>query len=225
MKPTFVWFILACFLIPSCNSVTPTSPTEQLTVGYSAATTPWLVNLYDCAGANVIHAEQTAADFIDLQSVDMAIRIGQSAYLTSHPFQIGSDELLVIVNPRNLIHTLTVEQVHGIFTGQILNWQELDGSNSPVQVWVYSSGEDVEQIFEQSTLGGSPVASTARLAVGPDEMTQAIAGDVNAVGILTRSWKTGNVSDVYNIGTIPVLALTMDAPQGEVKNIISCLQK
>ena len=92
-------------------------------------------------------------------------------------------------------------------------------------MWVYSSGEDVEQIFEQSTLGGSPVTSTARLAVGPDEMTQAIAGDVNAVGILTRSWKTGNVSDVYNIGTIPVLALTMDAPQGEVKNNISCLQK
>ena len=225
MKHTFTFLILACFLLSSCNSATPTAAVEPITVQYTATTAPWLADLYDCAGANVVAAEQRAADFLDPQSVNLAIRIGQPDNLISHAFQIGSEELLVIVNPHNPVNALTAEQVRGLFTGQVLIWQEVNGSNAPVQVWAFSSGEDVQQIFEQTALGGSPVTSTARLAADPDEMAQAIASDVNAVGILTRHWKMGNVSVVYTVATLPVLALTNAEPQGAIQELIACLQK
>jgi phosphate transport system substrate-binding protein len=174
---------------------------------------------------NVVTAEQRAADFLNLQSVNMAIRIGQPANLASPAFQIGSEELLVIVNPENPINILTTDQVRGLFTGQLLNWQEVNGSNAPVQVWVFSSGQDVQQIFKQTTLDGSPVTSLARLAAGPDEMAKAIAHDVNAVGILTRHLNTANVSTVYTVPSVPVLVLTPAEPQGLVQELLACLQK
>jgi len=225
MKRTFAFLILVCLLLPSCNSATPTVSAGPLTVQYTAAAAPWLADLYDCAGANVVTAEQRAADFLDPQSVNLAIRIGQPANLTSAAYQIGSEELLVILNPQNPINSLTAEQVRGLFTGQVLNWREIKGSNAPVQVWVFSSGEDVQQIFDQIALGGSPTTSTARLAAGPDEMAQAIASDVNAVGILTRHWKAGNISTVYTVASVPVLALTPAEPQGAVQELLACLQK
>jgi hypothetical protein len=225
MKRAFTFLILASFLLPSCNSATQTVPAEPITVQYTAAAAPWLTDLYDCAGANVVTSEQRAANFLDLQSVNMAIRIGQSANLTSPAYQIGSDQLLVIVNPHNPIDALTAEQVRGLFTGQVLNWQEVNGSDAPVQVWVFSFDDDIQQIFEQTALGGSLVTSLARLAADPDQMAKAIASDVNAVGILTFHWNTANVSAVYTGASMPVLALTPTEPQGLVQELLACLQK
>ena len=221
----FTVFLLTFLLLTSCNPSTPTAAAQPITVQYTAAAVPWLADLYDCAGANVVTTEQRAADFLDPQSFDLAIRLGQPVHLTSPAYQIGSEDILVIVNPQNPVNALTAEQVRGLFTGQVLNWQEVNGSSAAVQVWVFAAGEDIEQIFEQTVLGGSPVTSAARLAAGPDEMAQAIANDVNAVGILTRRWKTGNISDVYTIAAVPVLALTPDQPSSLTTEIITCLQK
>jgi ABC-type phosphate transport system substrate-binding protein len=229
MKHIFAILILAFFLLSSCNSATPnptpTAAPETITVQYTSAVIPWLAGLYDCAGINVVTAEQRAADFLDPQAADLAIRIGQPANLTSPAYQIGSEDILVIVNPQNPIPALDAEQVRGLFNGQVLNWLEVNGADAPVQAWVFSSGEDIQQIFEQTILNGSQVTSTARLAVGMDEMAQAVANDVNAIGILTRHWKAGNISDIYTIATVPVLAITRDKPQGAVEELLACLQK
>lgn len=225
MKCTCSFLLLACFLLPSCNSTTPTVPAEPITVQYTAAASPWLSGLYECAGAYVVTSEQRAAAFQVLQSVSLAIRIGQPINLTSPAYQIGSEDLQVIINPDNPIDSLTAEQVRDLFTGQVLNWQEINGSNAPVQVWVFSFGEDIQQIFTQTALGGSPVTSLARLAAGPDEMTKAIANDVNAVGILTRHLNTAIISAVHTVASVPVLALTLTEPQGLVQELLACLQK
>jgi hypothetical protein len=225
MKLISAFLIFACLLLPSCNSTPPTVTAGSITVQYTAAAAPWLAGLYDCAGANLVTAEQRAAVFLDPQSVDLAIRIGQSVNLTAPAYQIGSEDILVILNPQNPIKALTVEQVRGLFSGQILNWQEINGSDAPVQVWVFFSGEDVWQIFEQTVLGGSLVTSMAQLAASPDEMAQAVASDFNAVGILTRHMKAGNVTAVYTVATVPVLAFAPAKPQGAVQDLLACLQK
>jgi hypothetical protein len=224
MKNTIHFLVLASLLLPACTSATPTPAAQTITFQYTTATIPWLAGLYNCAGANILKAEQHAADFLDPQSVDLAIRIGQPDNLTTPAYQIGSEEILVVVNPENPVAALTAEEVGGLFTGRISNWQEVDGISSPVQVWVFSTGEDIQKIFEQTTLGASPITSTARMAASPDEMGQAIANDVNAIGILARHWKTGNVADVYSAATAPVLALTLAKPEGAVQNLLACLQ-
>lgn len=224
MKRSFALLLLGSMLVASCNSATPTAIAEPITVQYTAGAVPWLAALYGCAGTDVFNAEQRTGDFLDPQSVDLVLRVGEPANLNIPSYKIGNEDILVIVNRQNPINHLTAEEVHGLFSGSIQTWKDINGSNSPVQVWSFFAGEDIQEIFEQTAMNGSPITSTARLASGPDEMSQAIANDVNAVGILSRHWKMGNVSDVYTVTNVPVLAISSTEPQGEVLNILACLQ-
>jgi hypothetical protein len=225
MKASLPFILLSSLLFASC-STTPSSPAvETITIQYTPAAEPWLAALYDCAGSTVVTADSRAADFLDPQATDLVIRLGQPGSMAATAYKIGSEDILVIVNRQNPINTLTPDQVRELFGGQIPSWKEINGSDAAVQVWAFGSGEDVEQLFVQTALGGSPVTSTARLATGPEEMSQAIAKDVNAVGFLTRHWKAGNVADVFTVATVPVLALSAKEPREAVQGILGCLQK
>jgi PBP superfamily domain len=223
-KPFLLLTFPFLLILAACTSSAPTAQAPVLRVQYTFAAQPWLADLSNCAGEIVVNTELRAADYIDLSSADLALRLGDTG-VTTPAYQIGADDILVVVNRQNPINRLTAEEVLGLFTGSIQTWKSINGSDSPVQVWVFAAGEDVQQIFEQAALGGAPVASTARLATDPDEMAQAVTEDVNAVGILTRHWKAGNVSDVYTVATVPVLAIFPAEPQGAMADLAACLQK
>ena len=224
MRRRFSKLTVALILLSACNASKPAATPVPITIQYSATTTPWLAKIYDCAGANVVNAEQRAVEFQDPQSADIIIRIGQPDPLENPAYQIGMEEILVIVNPQNPVKALMAEQVRGIFSGQIFSWQDVGGPDTPIQVWVFSAGEDIQQGFESSALGGSPVTSNARLATSPDEMALAILNDMNAVGILTQSLKGNNVSNAYLVATVPVLAITKSISQSAIQNLIACMQ-
>jgi hypothetical protein len=225
MKHCLPFLFLTCVLVAACNPSTPAIPDQPTRILYTSFAEPWLADLYACAGENPVLSEQAAADYLDPQSVDLTIRIGQSTRQTLPTYQIGSEELLVIVNPQNPVAALTIEQVRGLFSGQTINWQDVSGSSALVQVWVFAAGEDIQQVFNSTILDSSPVTSTARLATSPDEMMQAVAKDVNAAGILTRHWKTETVKEVLSFASVPVLAITPGEPQGTVLGILDCMQK
>ena len=218
--------LFACLLLVcACSSTTPTPEGEPLRVQYTFAAQPWLTNLSDCAGNTAIKSELRSVGYLDLNNVNLDMRTGINYQPDLPTFQIGTEDILVVINPQNPAGKLTADQVHGLFSGQIRNWQEINHSNAPVQVWVFASGEDVQQIFDQTILGDIPVTSLARQASSSDEMAQAVAKDVNAIGILTRHWKAGNVTEAYSVATVPVLAITPSKPQGALAELIACLQK
>ncbi len=164
-------------------------------------------------------------DYQDLESVDIALQIGQPAQLIIPAYQIGSEVVIIIVNPQNPIKSLSQEQVRGILNGQILNWDVAGGIKANIQVWTFSAGEDIQKILNNVVLNGSPVTPTARLAANLEQMTQAIADDVNAVGILTRSFKTDRVKEVNIAFTFPVLAISNAREKTAVQELLTCLQK
>jgi len=225
MSRIYPLIILASILLSGCNSSELTSTPIPITVQYTPATVPWLEGLYGCAAGNTIIADERSAAFIDLNFTDMAIRIGTPEQLDFPVYQIGSEDVLVVVNPQNPVKFLTTDEVQGIFSGRITNWEDVSGADTQVQVWVYSSGEDVQQIFEQTVLRNSLVITSARLATSPDEMAQAISDNVNAIGILTHGLKDNNESTVFSISNVPVLALTPTSPPPEVQNLLACMQK
>ncbi len=47
-------------------------------------------------------------------------------------FTVANDAIAVIVNPKNPVSQLTLEQVSRIFKGEINNWQEVGGENRPI---------------------------------------------------------------------------------------------
>jgi len=216
--------LLVLVFLAACSPGSPTPVAASLSVDYTFATASWLADLYTCAGKIDLVSEQRAADSFDPQA-NLALRLGAPSGLSTPSYQIGSEDLLVVVNKVTPVTSLTTEQAAGLFSGRITDWGQIDpGKSGAVQPWVFPAGEDVEQLFEQAVLGGTPVSSQARLASTPDEMSQAIAADPNAVGILPRHWKAGDVTAVLTAASVPVLALTPAQPDPGVAGLIACLQ-
>lgn len=186
----------------------------------TAAAQPWLADLYDCAGSTSV-----LLLVANPQEAEISLRLGEPLLLATPAFEITREEIVVVVNQGNPITNLSRAEVFSLFTGQIRNWQEIGGRDVVVQVWVYSVGEDIQQIFNSSVLGGTSVFSIARLATSPREMTSGIADDTHAVGLLPKSLVDETIKSVYSIASIPVMAVTRSQPEGVIKELLTCVQR
>lgn len=209
MKRFFIFFFLSSFIISSCVPAASTIPTEVVTVHATSAAQPWLTKLYACADDLSLALNLTADE------PDIYLRVGEPEFTISPVFQIDEEEILIVVNRESLVQNLTLSEAQELFA---------QGSES-AQVWVYSSGADVQIAFDQLVMKGSPVTSFAKLAASPQQMSDLLNAEKNAVGILPKHWKAGTVRDVFSAGIVPVLAITKLEPREAVGDLISCLQK
>ncbi len=203
--------LLFSLLLFSC-STTPTPTTPQVVSVYSTSSAePWLSLLYNCAGTSTVISRTD-----DASSADLVLRVGEPKVLTLSAYQIDSEDILIVTHRQSPVQNLTLESARALFAGQ---------GDPSVQVWVYASGEDVQEVFDQFVMKGSITTSSARVAATPQQMSDTLVNESNAVGILPRHWKAGDDREVFRAATVPVLALTNSEPQGVMKELIACLQK
>jgi len=109
-------------------------------------------------------------------------------------------------------------------------WKLYTGSNSTYQVWTYSKGNELRDLFEKAVLGETPTFSDVLLVPNPAAMIQAIAADPLAIGYLPQSWLTGELhritveADLDTALTHPILALTHKEPADILQQYFVCLQ-
>jgi len=202
----FFLFFTAC-----SPSIISTVEPEIVSVYTTPATQPWLADVFACSPEWVVIR---VAD--ELADADISLRLGEPDFLSPPIFQIDAEEILVVTHRHSPVQNMTVEEVRELFAGQ---------GDPSVQVWVYASGEDVQQVFDQAVMGGRSVTSLARLATSPQHMSDTLNNEPNTVGILPRHWKAGDSRFVYTIPDVPVLAIINEEPQGATQAIIACLQK
>ncbi len=207
----YILFI-ALYLTACVPATQITSAPEVINVYATSAAQPWMTKLYDCA------AKRSVTLRLMDSSADAAIyiRIGEPDVLMTPAYQIDTEELLIVTHRESPVQNLTLEEAQTLFAGQ---------GDSSMRVWVYSSDEDIQKVFEQAVMAGRSVSSFASLAVSPQQMSDVLNAESNAVGILPRHWKVGTVRDVYSAGTVPVLAIVKEDPQGVITGLIACLQK
>jgi hypothetical protein len=201
-------FLLSC---APAETLTPIPAPQVVSVYATSSTQPWLPEVFDCAPENVI--VRVADDPI---AADVSLRLGEPDFMPAGMYQIDTEEILVVTHRQGPVQNMTVETVRELFAGQ---------RNPSVAVWVYASGEDVQGVFEQAVMQGRSVTSQARLATGPQHMSDTLNNEPNTVGILPRHWKAGDSRFVYTIPDVPVLALVREEPAGAVQAILACLGK
>jgi PBP superfamily domain len=212
-------FLAILFFFAACAPATSAATPQLIQVYVTSSASARLTDLYNCSTPS-----SAAILLSDPQTADISIRLGPPDHLSSPAFQIGTDDVDVIVPSQNNISNLTVDQVHSIFLGQIINWKDVGGSDLPIQVWTYDQSEDVQHIFETNVMNNQQVTSLARLAVSAQNMLDSVSKDASAIGFLPRSLETSNVKNVYKIVSAPLLAITKSQPQSVVKDLIACLQ-
>ncbi len=187
------FFFLLFYSSPARQTLTPATP-QVVSVYSTFAAEPWLPPLYDCAGTSTVISRLD-----DSSSADIVLRVGEPKVLTSSAYQIDSEDILIVTHRQSPVQNLTVEEARALFAGQ---------GDPSVQVWVYSSEDDVQEVFDQIVMAGLSVTSSARVAATPQQMSDTLVNESNAVGILPRHWKAGDDREVFSVARVPVLAMT-----------------
>jgi hypothetical protein len=211
-------FLATIFLLASCAPATAVVTPQLVKVYVSSAASSKLPDLYDCS------TPSTAIYLADPQSADLTLRLGPPDQLSLPAYQIGTDDVDVIVPSRSNLSQLTVDQVHSIFLGQVTNWKDVGGPDMPIRVWTYAQGEDIRQIFEQNAMDGQRITPSARLAVSAQNMLDSVAKDASSIGFLPHSLETTGVRSVCKVATVPLLVILKSQPGVVTKGLVACLQ-
>jgi len=201
-------FFSAC--VPAGAGTTPV-PQEVIAVFATPASRPWLEKFYPCTAR-----QQVALALTDLASAQLILRLGEPPELSQPAYQIGEEQIQVVVAADSPLHDLTRQQVRALFAGQ---------SQADVQVWVFSAESDVQQVFNRQVMEGEGITSLARLASGPEEMAESLSAEINAIGLLPGRMVAGRgVRGVWTLPGVPVLVIAAAPLEGAIPNLLACVQ-
>jgi len=95
---------------------------------------------------------------------------------------LGAYSVTLVVNPQNPVSNLTKDQVHGIFTGKIVNWKEVGGSDAAINLYIRDPISGTHLGFKEVAMNNDPYGSHPHLLTNYSAIVQAVARDANGIG-------------------------------------------
>ena len=92
----------------------------------------------------VIAAEPNAAVFDEMKEAGFEVKM--------EPF--ANDGLVFVVNADNPVDSLTLEQIQGIYTGEITNWKEVGGEDLPIVPFQRNAESGSQVLMEKLVMDG-----------------------------------------------------------------------
>ena len=242
-KPVFI-FLIFLLGLASCQSATPidrTEPTlEVITLSITPELTHWLPEVTRCADDLPYFAiiTQVTPQTADLTSdVDLILRLGERTDEDPFVTLLGYEELVVIAGEGVPVTSLSLESLQAIFTGTATHWSQIAGdgkaqidSNQPVQVLSYPDGNILRPLFSDTYLESQPITADVMVFSTLDYLEALLDEYPYAVGYLLRSQVPDKLDTVEIENVEPpeiqhyVLAISMQEPQGKLRQLILCLQ-
>jgi phosphate transport system substrate-binding protein len=99
--------------------------------------------------------------------------------------EIARDGLAVIVNPANTIQDLTLEQICGIYSNSITNWDQVGGSDSKIHVITREEGSGTRSAFTDLVMKETEITPKAIVQDSNGAVRQLVADDPNAIGFIS----------------------------------------
>ncbi|WP_296559883.1 phosphate ABC transporter substrate-binding protein [uncultured Acetobacterium sp.] len=111
------------------------------------------------------------------------------------------DGIAVVVNPANTVTNLTTEQVGKIYMGEITNWNEVGGVDSPIVVVSREDGSGTRGAFEELVKFEEKLKPDATIKEGNGNVQTTVAGNANAIGYVSLTFvdKTVTAIDVDGV--------------------------
>ena len=99
--------------------------------------------------------------------------------------EIAKDGLAVIVNPKNPVSDLTLEQIRNIYTAEISNWGELGGPEAKIHIIAREAGSGTRSAFEDLVMSGYEINPKAIVQNSNGAVRQLVSGDPNSIGFIS----------------------------------------
>ncbi len=103
----------------------------------------------------------------------------------AHEKILALDGIVVAVNPRNPIRTLSLDQISDIFAGNIKNWRDVGGVDASINVYRRTQDSGATQVFENLVMAPTQrvLANTAFILDDNAAVSDTVAQDQNGIGI------------------------------------------
>jgi phosphate transport system substrate-binding protein len=109
---------------------------------------------------------------------------------------VAYDALAVVVNNGNSVKKLTREQLEGIFTGKITNWNQVGGSDMKIIAYSRESSSGTYEFFKEHVLNKKNYASSCLLMPATGAIIQSVSQTKGAIGYVGLAYENKTVATV-----------------------------
>jgi len=102
------------------------------------------------------------------------------------PFEVpvARDGLSIVVNPKNPVKSLSIDQLNKIYSGQISNWKQVGGANQVIITIGRDSSSGTYGFFQDNVLKGGPYRSDMQTTPSNNAIAQVVSQDAGAIGYI-----------------------------------------
>ncbi|MEJ2724298.1 MAG: PstS family phosphate ABC transporter substrate-binding protein, partial [Deltaproteobacteria bacterium] len=118
--------------------------------------------------------------FIKDKEVALAVEKGRYPV----PFAVAYDCIVPVVHPTNNMKNLTLDQLKRIYMGEVKNWTEVGGPDSPVVVISRDTSSGTYEVWHEKVLEKQRVFPGALLQASNGAVVQAVSKNKNAIGYI-----------------------------------------
>jgi len=154
------------------------------------------------------------AEQADLSMSSRPIKSKEVAQLSNYGHMLGFDAehviaidgLAVIVHRDNPVEQLNLQQIAGIFSGQITNWQEVGGDERSINLYARDNKSGTWDTFKSLVLRKKyKLSSAARRFESNDELSDLVSDDLGGIGFVgLASVRESRALLVSDSGTTPL---------------------
>jgi phosphate transport system substrate-binding protein len=98
---------------------------------------------------------------------------------------IGIDGVAIVVHSSNPVASLTLQQLQDIYSGRILDWQEVGGDAGEILLISREDGSGTRSVFESRVMGETPVSLTAVVMPTSQDVAEYAAKNPFAIGYVS----------------------------------------
>lgn len=140
--------------------------------------------------------------------------------------KMEDNALQVITSKGNPVRQLTKEQLKGIFTGKITNWNEVGGSDLPVRVVWGKATEGQNAQFSRMALDNQPVTTKLIPATNYRDISDTVARLDGSIGVVPLQVATPATRSIETVSLeSPMYIITMGKPSEKVQEVIDFYRK
>jgi phosphate transport system substrate-binding protein len=118
-------------------------------------------------------------------NIGMSSRNLQAEETKLYAVTIAKDAIAVVVNPKNPIEDLPLDQIRSIFSGKIGNWKDLGGPLHPIVLVTREEGSGTRESFQKFVMEKEEIGLEALVQDSNGAVRQVVGSDPFAIGYIS----------------------------------------
>ncbi|MCB1766043.1 MAG: phosphate ABC transporter substrate-binding protein [Candidatus Competibacteraceae bacterium] len=136
-------------------------------------------------GGSTFGIEQIGKGLIDIGNAGRLLKPKEQQHYDLQTIPLAIDAIAVVVHPSNPISNLSTDTVRKIYAGEITNWKQVGGDDSPISLYDRNAGSGTRSVFLKKVMPNETPTTTANIIDDHDKMKVVVSWDKNALGYMS----------------------------------------